>query len=158
MKRLFLHDDILKDIISGGRRFFTQRVNGDVIGELSHENLHYFGSRLTIFQHDSKGKLSFADVSRYEIGEEIALMMSYRFIVNVVGMDSYRSYSNDPGYLNKAVAKTSLMPYRVKISNIGLCRLQFADERKYHKKRDWDRNPYVYYYVIKLLAEDGTEL
>ena len=82
---------------------------------------------------DQRGKVYFTVDSiagkrdlypQYQIGEEVAVAQSY----SDIGFTGFK-YENTYGYKNKMYVRADLMPHRIKITNIGLERMQnISDE------------------------------
>ena len=110
---------------------------------------------------------------KYEIGEVVAVAQSYRDVL-AEGFESdaavLRAFEQRRlvGWTNKMFVRPELMPHRIRITGIGVERLQDIDDEegfyftspraafaelidRVSGRGTWDRNPYVVAYEFELL-------
>lgn len=65
---------------------------------------------------------------RYKIGEEVAVAQRYKDAINPLDWVNIEIYKNSPGWTNKMFVAASLMPHRIRITDIKVERLQDITE------------------------------
>lgn len=124
--------------------------------------------------------------SPYKVGEVVAVAQSYKSIHEAMmsgddygdsKYDAFRSafVAGTKGWTNKMFVRADLMPYRIKITDIKVERLQIISDEdclkegvyfdkncsakaafaalidKFSGKGTWERNPYVFAYTFELV-------
>lgn len=126
MKKIMFNDKYgLTQAVLDGRKTHTRRV---VMPEFLE------GILGKSFSFTEEGKSELLRLSKYKIGEEIAIAQSYRTLANEKGKEGeflFKKYypkfglwSNRPGWNNKMFVEAGLMLHRIKITNIRVERLQ----------------------------------
>lgn len=121
---------ILTDAVLEGRKTLTRRLV-PISPYMEHILLN-----LTLSEEDKANLMS---LSKYKIGEEVAIAQCYKDVglpedeVQRVSKDGkcklHHLYVADAGWRNKMFVKADLMPHRIKITNIRIERLQdISDE------------------------------
>lgn len=131
MKKIMFNDKYgLTQAVLDGRKTQTRRV---VMPEFLE------GILGKSFSFTEEGKSELLRLSKYKIGEEIAIAQSYRTLANEKGKEGeflFKKYypkfglwSDRPGWNNKMFVEAGLMLHRIKITNIRIERLQdISDE------------------------------
>ena len=131
MKKIMFNDKYgLTEAVLEGRKTQTRRVvDVSKLSKMQIDSLDDENSDLGIL---TMGNL--LDASRYKVGEEVALAQSYKevcyspsvqeTIENELGM----SAEDIAGFNNKMFVRADLMPYRIKITNVRVERLQDISE------------------------------
>lgn len=126
----------LTKLVLGGIKTHTRRLELDC--NIRFYLYNYEGSypkiednKICIYSDD--GYLLATRNTRYKIGEEVAIAQSYSQCGNFpdyeLDEDGYPVMPKRSGYFNKMFVKAELMPYRIRITNIKIERMQdISDE------------------------------
>lgn len=132
MNKIMFNDRFnLTKLVLGGRKTQTRRLEPDC--NIRFYLYNYEGSypkiednRICIYSDD--GYLLASKNTRYKIGEEVAIAQSYSQCGNFpdyeLDEDGCPVMPKISGYFNKMFVKAELMPYRIRITNIKVERLQ----------------------------------
>lgn len=137
MNKIMFNDQFnLTKLVLGGRKTHTRRLELDC--NIRFYIYNYEGSypkiednKICIYSDD--GYLLATRNTRYKIGEEVAIAQSYSQCGNFpdyeLDEDGYPVMPKRSGYFNKMFVKSELMPYRIRITNIKIERMQdISDE------------------------------
>lgn len=126
MKKIMFNDRFnLTKLVLGGRKTQTRRLELDC-------NIRFYlynyedsypkieDNKICIYSDD--GYLLASKNTRYKIGEEVAIAQAYNDFFN----DEYNPtlFPEGAGWTNKLFVKAELMPYRIRITNVKVERLQ----------------------------------
>lgn len=137
MNKIMFNDRFnLTKLVLGGIKTHTRRLELDC--NIRFYLYNYEGSypkiednKICIYSDD--GYLLATRNTRYKIGEEVAIAQSYSQCGNFpdyeLDEDGYPVMPKRSGYFNKMFVKAELMPYRIRITNIKIERMQdISDE------------------------------
>ena len=104
---------------------------------LEEGNFYFNKARCEIYLYGEKGTIIETIKTRYKIGEVVAIRQRYRdiaddkFFINAIAADGHcvNAMKHDAGWDNKMFVKAAYMPHHIRITDIGIKRLQdISDE------------------------------
>ena len=135
MKKILFNDRYgLTEAVIEGRKTMTRRmVRWDILEGKKVEDIDFavstkvlFDGRQVFFGHDAKGDVIAQCVSGYHVGEEVAVAQRYKDIYPKTdfGLEGSGYMTESAGWTNKLFVRVDLMPYRIRIIDIRVERLQ----------------------------------
>ena len=142
MKKILFNDEyLLTQAVIERRKTMTQRVAkwdmipGEDEARISRVELVNIlvDGRVVYFGYDSNYNLLGETISIYGVGEVVAVAQNYEDAGLPPSFDSIGPFQptaeNHPGWKNKLFVRPDLMPYKIKMENIILRRIQDIDQR-----------------------------
>lgn len=118
-KKTMTRRSVKWDILCGGRE--------DTICVIAVKDLP--GGRRVFTAYNTAGNPVGQVVSAYHIGEEVAVAQKYKDVRDIIGdVHDGKSIKFTGGWANKMFVRADLMPYRIRITNIKVERLQDISE------------------------------
>lgn len=140
MKRITFDDrfGLTKAVISGCK---TQKR---VPIKLDEFELYFVSTSYWDISWGAIKKSIIARYARYDVGDEVAVMQAYNDFYDD-GCDP-RMFPDGAGWTNKACAIARLMPHRIRITDVGVERLQdISDEDCIREGLEWDGKARSFY-------------
>ena len=140
MKRILFNDQVaLTAAVLEGRKTQTRRV---VLQKLLDRAEEYAGQYTMSWQKDEARVEYLLRNAPYKVGEVVAVSQSYKDIYTEMMLNVGENFlgtiyekfqigyvENSPAWGNKMYVCAELMPHKVEITSVGVCRLQYISDK-----------------------------